>query len=238
MSCSCDISTMKNYLDFLKKISKNNISSIIDLLPEIISKYDRSEKLGELNKNEIQYLEYVWTLFKLIFWDNETILTLDSKLIGPFFLEIDNKFQWITINISAGQNRYLRTRPFGLYIFESSKFYVINNSFKSKLFEEPQFKDSNFNKYNIFKNINEHQADTIALQFRVNFYAIKIEIENFKTNNLVVLKIEYEENKFIKLYTLVDYGIYDPELNGMIGENSGSINDLLQLFNISFLMFN
>lgn len=229
---------IKKHIDFLQSISKSYVSSIVELAPIFISKYDKEENIGELNKGEVDYIKFTWSLFKILFWESETVKTLNSKLVGPFFLEIEDRKQWITINLTSGENRYLKTRPFGIYFEDKNKFYFINKSLKSKLFEDPKYENSNFKKYDVFKNISsEEQADQIALLLRVSVYLKDLEIENFKTNNMVCFKVEYEKNNWFKLYSLTDYGITDPPKSFRIGENSGSMIYLLDIFKNSFSMF-
>ena len=79
---------IKKHIDFLQRISKSYVSSIVELAPIFISKYDKEENIGELNKGEVDYIKFTWSLFKILFWESETVKTLNSKLVGPFFLEI------------------------------------------------------------------------------------------------------------------------------------------------------
>lgn len=237
-----DVPIILHYIKELEKMAGSHISNVIGLLPVI--KGELNDQSIELNKGDNLYLEYVWTLFKMIFWNNEAALTLTSKLIGPFFLEIQSKSKWVTINISPNENRYLKTRPFAFYDFESNTFSYINKSLKSKLFNDDiNFKNSSFCNYNRFKNINEEQANLLALHFRVTFFSKKIKIVDdqglldFITNNLVCMKIEYPEGKFFKIYSLIDYGLPDPEFDQKIGENSGTIKDLVDTFNSCYQMF-
>lgn len=232
------IDTLHNYLDQFKILSNSDgIGNMIEMFDYIKRKYDLEYETSELKKNDKQYLEYVWSLFKILFWEGEAVKSLNSVLLGPFYYTYEENLKWITINLSPSENRYLKTRPFALFDIEFNKFYYINKSLKDLIYNESFFQDSVLQKKYILKDINECEADLLALHFRVAFYSSNNGIVGFNTNNLICNKIEYDEGKWIKVFSLIDYGIPDPEYESEVGENSGKISDLISLFRISNSLF-
>jgi len=226
-----------DYLNELKiKTNSTFVGHFSEVVTTIKKTYDNS-KIGELNKKDKKYLEFVWSQFKIIFWDNEATASLKSSLFGPCYYKNEIDFNWITINLSPNENRYLKTKPFALYDYESKMYYYINKSLKYEIYNDESYKDSVFQKNDVFKNISEDESELLALQYRVSLYSKSMEIIDFNTNNLICHKLEYEKDKWIKVYSLTDYGIEDPGYNEDLGENSGKITDIILLFKQSYNFF-
>lgn len=226
-----------SYIDDLKsRIESETFVDPVTMARKIIKEYEQLYEIKKLSFYDKKYLEFVWMLFKIIIWDRECVQSLDSKLVGPFFFDNKDTYEWITINISPDQQRYIRSRPFAMYHTENKRFYYINKSLKDKIFEKYNINSIIKENY-IIEDVNEGEANLLALQFRVLFYNCNLEIVNFRTNNLIHQQYEYEKNKYISLYSLSDYGIEDLDQNFSLGENSGKISDLLQTFEIYPSMF-
>ena len=196
----------------------------------------------ELSQKEIEYLEFVSELFKPVFWEKENTLSLKSNLIGPYFyLNKNEEAEWITINLSPGENRYLISKVFALYDCEKKNFYYVNSHLKNLIYNNQFFEKSSFNKTKIIKNINESIADDLALHFRTGFYESNFEFKQLKTNNLIKIKTENQtqegdiiESKYYNIYTLIDYGVPEPEYESSVnGEiNSCKLSDILSLYRL------
>lgn len=232
------VKDVNKYLNDLKTLTRSDsIGNMIEMYSYIKKKYDDEYPIGELNKNDKEYLEYTWALFKIIFWEGEAVESLNSKLVGPFYYADEDNFNWITINLTPGENRYLKTRPYALFDMNDNKFYYINQSLKEFIYNESFFQDSVLQKENILKNITEFEADLLALHFRVAFYSSNKGIVGFNSNNLICFKLNYVDDKEIKVFCLIDFGISDPDYDSEIGENSGKMSDLISIFRLSNCIF-
>ena len=233
-----DIISISNYIKELKIKSKADyINNPIELIPLIINEYNQEHNSIELKNYDIQYFEYIWSLFKLIFWDNETVSSLKDSLIGPFGYEIEDRFEWKTINLSNQETRFLKPRPCALYDIDTKKFYYINKLLKNNIFQNKFFENTTFEKNNILDNVTNKQADQIALHFRVAFYSSLIYLDTYNTHNLICSEIEYQPNKWVKIYSLIDYGIPEPEYEQQISDKCGTISNLLCIFRLSCATF-
>lgn len=225
------------YVDELKmRFVNETFIEPVTTAQKIINEYEQLYEVKKLSFYEKKYLEFVWMLFKIIFWDRECIQSLNSKLIGPFFIGNGDRFEWITINISPDQQRYINCHPFGLYNNENKRFYYINKSLKDNIFENYSINSVIKENY-IIEDVNQCEASFMTLQFRVLFYNSKLEIGNFRSNNLIHQQYEYEKDKYISLYSLSDYGIEDLDQDYSLGQNLLKISDLQKIFEISAAMF-
>jgi hypothetical protein len=224
------------YVNQLKVLSDDGyIGSPIELFKYTIPKYS-DRPCGELMQVEKEHMKMIWSLFKLIFWDNEHLITTKSSLYGPFSISIEEKFSWITINTKPLENRFIRSKPFSVHDEEENKFYYTDESFKNRILDNEFFKGSNISKYSTFKNIDEETADQMALQFRVGFYESLIELKDFITNNLVKIKVKKENNTYFNVYSFIDYGIPDPDYEKKISENCGTPQELLSMYRLSYTL--
>jgi hypothetical protein len=220
-------------------VAKAHVSVPEDFFPKIIDDMNETEQSVILNFSEKLYLEYIWNLFKIPFWDRETEDKIDREYTGPYAVSIGSNIKWKTIDLN--NNSYLKTRPFSIYDHSSNKYYFINESLKNKLYQNTIYQNSSFLKSNIIHNILSNEADQIALHFRVQFYYMNIEIQNedFENYNLIKFNIVKENKNYLTIYSLIDYGIKEPKFDDIIIRNTDiTMSDLLLNLESSYLYFN
>ena len=211
----------KIYEDYTNTYKDVSLILATDLYSKIIQDAPTFE---EINQKSKMLLETVDGLFYNEFWENEHLKSTSSNLLPPVSVRYsDNKIDNISMNLDTAKKLY--SIPIGLYDESQKKFMFLNNNLKNKILES-FFSNTQIYNSDGFENVDYDTANQIGILIRTIFYDSPYEISKSNgTNNLIRFKLQREDKSYFTLYTLVDYGIPDPEKT----ENFISKIDILKM---------
>jgi hypothetical protein len=197
----------KIYEEYTGKYENVSLIMATDLYCKIIQDAPTFEVINEKSK---MLLESVDELFSNEFWGNEHIKSISSNLLAPVSIRYsNNQIDDITMNLDTGKRLY--SIPIALYDESQKKFMFLNNNLKKRILER-FFSNTQIYNSDGFENVDNVTANQIGILMRATFYDSRFEISKSNgTNNLIRFKIQREDQSYFALYTLVDYGIPDPE---------------------------
>ena len=177
--------------------------------------FGKSNNYSRLNHVSMLYLEEVYFRFQEVFWKKEMLSTTDDYIMAPISISYTNEGKTnvddISISLNNPEIKKHFSIPIALYDENQCRFMYLNNGLKNRIFES-FLKESQFYKCDGFERIDIKTANTLAILHRVAFYDTKLSISKSNgTNNLIKFNLEREDGSYLSLYTLVDYGIQDPE---------------------------
>lgn len=213
----------------IKKFTDKYSEKVLFLPNNIIEEWNKNFKnkkifsFKKLNKSQKETIEALFIIlkntFSKLFFENESMKSLKTQIIGPFYLNLRKK-DWYISFLKGNKLQLKNCFPYAMYNKKKKTFYWLKNiDTMCKHF----FEDLPFCKYNAIKDIDLFQSDSLALWFRTMWYAGNWRFpdnKNWKTFNLILFELEFK-NEIYVMYTLSDYGIKDPkhtdEIDGAIG---------------------
>jgi hypothetical protein len=189
----------------------------IQPMQDFINTHKTCETLNIYTK---KLLKFCWNTFSDEFWKKENVKSTEINLFGPIgiYPDVDpdsKEFGWSYFTIKNGKLVRYYSLPFAIYDVNNKKFYLYGPW--AYLFNDNFFAESKLGEIKCIENVNDGLATELAVLFRTVWYEKGIIYthtstkKDLKTNNLIVSQAEYEKGKYIKIYSLVDFGISDPK---------------------------
>lgn len=234
----------------LKKFKKNSKINFL-VIPKILYSEFKVEKKKTVDfkklsadklKIEMKVLDTIYSNYKEIFIDNESMKTLNNNIVPPFSIKekSSKKDRWvdyISFYDSKGKFNVKKTRIFACYSPSDKSFIWVESGTKNNMCENFEYLNNlSFCKYKKILNVDKKTADSLALWFRTTFFTYGFHYpsdKDMKTFNLIKFEMELDKNKQLIMYTLSDYGIKDPDKNTRIQiyDQLDSLNLMIQLLN-------